>query len=219
MGDEGIITSETPSAESFRFAEIVQDTRPYQMVGYVEGTCPDATNPFGYVPPNGWRVSSCTWMPPGSHGVPAGRPVILVYCEPIRNIIPPEEPGALTSILYPEPSDNAEIIGSAHSIPGINGFYIEQKNYIRYAVYGKTLEQLGYVEGEQVVSHLKTSPVYEDIIDVDQYGYVAELINMRRIGEPEKLPTQQDGINPVIIFGIVSACLLVGFGYQVLKKK
>lgn len=217
MGDEGIITSKTPSAESFGFAEIVHDNRPYQMVGYVEGVCPDASNPFGYTPPNGWFVASCTWMPPGSHWVPPGRPVILVYCEPIRNDIPPTEPGELTSIMYPDPSENIEVPGSIYSIPGGLGFYIEQKNYIRYAVYGKTLDQLGYVEGEQVVSHLKTSPVYEDIIDVDQYGYVAELINIRRVGEPEKLPDQHDGVNPVIVLGIISACLLVGFGYQALK--
>ena len=220
MSDEGIVTNETPSAESFGFTEIAQDTRPYKMAGYVEGVCPDATNPFGYTPPNGWFVSSCTWMPPGSHGVPVGRPAILVYCEPIRNGIPPIDPGELTSIMYPDPSDRKEIAGRAYSIPDASGFFIEQYNYIRYAMYGRSLSDFGYVEGEQVVAYVILSPVYEDIIDVDQWGYVAELINIRKVGEPEKLPYQGDNKtlrNTILILTAVGAIVATAIGALIVE--
>lgn len=181
-----ITDTNVPSPEDFQFTEILDCTLPYQIVGYAEGRCPDASNPYGYVPPNGWRVSSCTMMPPGSHGVPDGANAILIYCEPIKAYVEPLEVGELTSILYPDPTDRVEITGTAHSIPDGSGFYIQQANYIRYAILGKTLAQYDYYEGEPVVAILKLSPVYEDIIDLDQWGYIAEMVDVRRPSEPEK---------------------------------
>lgn len=191
MGDEGIITDKTPKPEAFKFTEILHDTLPYQIVGYTEGRCPDATNPYGYLPPAGWKITSCNWMPPGTHGVAAGKPVILVYCEPIRNDIPPIGIGEITSALYPKPSETVEISGRAYTIPGTKGFYVEQKDSIRYSTYGIPLSQLGYVEGEQVVAKIKLSPVYEDIIDVDQWGYVADLIDIRKASDTNYSQTPQ----------------------------
>jgi len=109
MGDVGYITDNTPSRGDFRFTEVLEDARPYKMIGYVEGVCPDANNPYGYTPPYGWMITSCTWMPPGSHGVPVGQPAVLITCEPIKNNIPPLEPWEpIISILYPSPSDLVE---------------------------------------------------------------------------------------------------------------
>lgn len=222
-----ITDTNIPNPEDFRFTEILDDTLPYQIVGYAEGVCPDATNPYGYIPPSGWKVSSCTWMPPGSHGVSVGKPTILVYCEPIKPYVEPLEIGELTSILYPDPSDHAVITGRAYSIPGLNGFYIEQDNYIRFSMYEKTLAQLGYLEGEQVVASVKLSPVYEDIIDVDQWGYVAQLIDIRRESEPEKLseiPRDSQyiaGVDPVLIVAgvaVAAGAALVG-GYILLHSR
>jgi len=222
MGDEGIITDKTPKPEDFKFTEIVSDTLPYQIVGYAEGRCPDSINPYGYIPPTGWKVTSCNWMPPGTHGVAEGKPVILVYCEPIRNEIPPIGIGELTSALYPRPSDNVIIEGRAYSIPGISGFYIEQLNYIRYAVYGISLPNLDYAEGEQIIAHVKLSSVYEDIIDVDQWGYTAELIDIKRASEPEKLlmqePPKLDLITALALGG-AGVALLGGYIWYNSRRK
>jgi len=195
MGSEGYITDETPTPEDFRFTEVVEDSRPYKIVGYAEGQCPDSLNPYGYTPPSGWMVTSCTWMPPGSHGVRAGGNTILVYCEPIKNDIPEVDYGdELTSIIKPKPHDRVEIAGNAYSIPNGNGFYIQQANYIRYAITGVNLDAFGYTEGEPVVAVIKLSPVYEDIIDLDQWGYIVEqLIDIHRPGEPGKPYSQTIG--------------------------
>ena len=222
MGSEGYITENTPKPEDFRFTEILDDTLPYKIVGYAEGRCPDAANPYGYVPPTGWFVSSCTMMPPGSHGVVAGGNTILVYCEPIKNDIPQLEDGELTSILYPAPSDRVEITGTAHAIPDGSGIYIQQANYIRYAILGKTLEQYDYYEGEPVVAILKLSPVYEDIIDLDQWGYIAEMVDVRRPSEPEKPLSETIGGKSnfttlaLEALAIISLCTA---GYYVLTHK
>jgi len=220
MGDEGYITDKTPEPEAFRFSEIVEDTRPYKMIGYVEGVCPDSSAPYGYIPPTGWVTTSCTWMPPGSHGVGAGRPTILVTCEPIKNDIPPIDVGELTSVLYPRPTDRVTITGQAYSIPGVDGFYIEQPNSIRYATYGISLANLGYVEGEQVVARVKLSPVYEDIIDIDQWGYIAELIDIKRAIETDK-SLAQPTLTPVGVLALGGAglALLGGFIWYNLRQK
>lgn len=222
MGSEGYITANTPNPEAFRFTEILEDTRPYKMIGYAEGVCPDANNPYGYFPPSGWKITSCTMMPPGTHGGSYGKSMILVTCEPIKNDIPPIEPGELTSVLYPHPSASETITGSAYSIPGIDGFYIEQPNYIRYAVYGITLQSLDYVEGEQVIARVKLSAVYEDIIDVDQWGYTAELIDIKRANEPEKLVLEEKpkiDLITALALGGAGAALLGGYIWYNHRRK
>jgi hypothetical protein len=217
-----ITDTNIPSPEDFRFTEILDDTLPYQIVGFCEGVCPDSANPFGYVPPVGWKVSSCNMMMPGSHGVPTGKPTILVYCEPIKAYVDPSETGELTSILYPHPSDNEIITGRAYSIPDTYGFYIERPNYIRYAVYGITLPSLDYAEGEQIIAHVKLSSVYEDIIDVDQWGYTAELIDIKRINESEKLVMQETpklDLITTLALGGVGALLLGGYIWYNHRRK
>lgn len=224
MGSEGYITNKTPAPEDFRFTEVVEDTLPYRMVGYVSGTCPDSSNPYGYTPPSGWMVTSCTMMPPGSHGVAAGRNTILVYCEPINNDIPEVESGdELTSILYPKPADRVEITGTAFSIPNGAGFFIQQANYLRFAITGVNLDAFGYHEGEPVVAIVKLSPVYIDIIDLDQYGFIVEqLIDIRRPGEPEKPISQTIGGEtsytlPLALAG-VSAAFIAGYVWLKSRK-
>lgn len=211
-----MIDNAIPSPEDFRFTEILDCTLPYQIVGYAPGTCPDSLNPYGgYIPPDGWKVTSCTWMPPGSHGVPDGANAILVYCEPIKAYVEPLEDGELTSILYPKPSDHVEITGTAHAMPDGTGFFIEQ-NYIRYAILGKSLAQYDYYEGEPVIAILKLSPVYEDIIDLDQWGYIAEMVDIRRPSEPEKPYSETIGgktNNTLLWMGAGAAASLFLVGY------
>jgi hypothetical protein len=209
-----ITDTNIPSQEDFRFTEILDCTLPYHIVGYTAGTCPDSSNPYGYVPPTGWKVASCTMMPPGSHGVEAGQPAVLISCEPIKADVEPMEIGELTSVLYPHPSDNEIITGRAYSIPDVDGFYIEQPNYMRYAIYGITLSNLDYAEGEQIIAHVKLSSIYEDIIDVDQWGYTAELIDIKRINESEKLAMQEPPkLNLITALALGGAGVLLLGGY------
>lgn len=93
------------SIEEFGFTEVSEDNIPYRVVGYAPGTCTGTT---AFTPPVGWQVTSCTQMPPGSHGVvSAAQPVVLVFCSPIASVI------AIDTIT-PAPEPFAEIGG----IPG-----------------------------------------------------------------------------------------------------
>ena len=180
-----ITDTNIPNPEDFGFTEILDDTLPYKIVGYARGVCPDADNPYGYAPPVGWKITSCTAMPPGSHGVPTGKPTILVYCEPVVSStnIPPADYDQ--SIIYPVPTDRIVVTGHAYSVPGYNAFYIEQLNFIRYSVSGMSLGTLGYQEGESVVAALKLPAGYLNSIGADKWGYTAELLDIRREGEAE----------------------------------
>ena len=219
-----------PSPEDFGFTEILDNDLPYKIVGYARGVCPDASNPYGYAPPTGWKITSCTTMPPGSHGVPEGKPTILVYCEPTvaTATIPPSEFDS--SIIYPVPTDKKVIMGKAYSIPGFDAFYIEQADYVRYSVAGTSLLKLGYDEGESVIAALKLSPVYQDIIGLDKWGYTSELLDIRREGEPEtqseiEIATGSDmfGFDPLLIKiagAAIAGLVVVGLvAHQHYKKR
>jgi hypothetical protein len=179
-----ITDTNIPSPEDFGFTEILDDTLPYKIVGYARGVCPDATNPYGYAPPAGWMITSCTKMPPGTHGVPAGKPVILVYCEPKVSTMNMPKAEFDSSIMYPEPVDKKVITGHVFSIPNYEAFYIEQSDFIRYSINGTSLKTLGYNDGESVVATIQIPSGYMNSIGIDEWGYTAKLIDIRREGEP-----------------------------------
>lgn len=84
----------------FGFTEVQDNEIPYHVAGYAKAECSDPSklNSFQYTPPTGWVVTSCIWMPPGSHGVPEGQPCVLVWCEPKSKAVAiTESPG-----LFPE---------------------------------------------------------------------------------------------------------------------
>lgn len=218
-----ITDTNIPAPEDFGFTEILDDTLPYQIVGYAKGVCPDAQNPYGYAPPLGWKVTSCTTMPPGSHGVAAGKPTILVYCEPISAVV--KAPDYDSSIIYLEPTDRKVVSGFIHAVPGDNAFYIEQSDYIRYSVSGMTIETLGYDEGESVVAALKLSAVYQDIIGVDKWGYTAELLDIRRAREPEtqseidiNTNSNETNVDPWTIATIAGCIVSIAIGIHYLYR-
>jgi len=200
-----ITDTNIPSPEDFGFTEILDNDLPYKIVGYARGVCPDAANPYGYAPPVGWKITSCTKMPPGSHGVRDGEPTILVYCEPTVATATVPIPNYDQSIIYQEPSDKKVVSGHIYSVPVENAFYIEQSNRIRYSVVGTTLQTLGYNEGESVIAALKIPEGYLESTP-DEWGYTAELIDIRREGEPEtqseiEINTNSDifGFDPLLI--------------------
>jgi hypothetical protein len=205
-----ITDTNIPTAEDFGFTEILDDRLPYKITGYARGVCPDSANPYGYSPPVGWKITSCTKMPPGTHGVAAGKPVILVYCEPFPATMnmPPAEFDS--SIMYPEPTDKKVITGRVFSIPNHESFYIEQDNLIRYSIDGTSLTTLNYNDGDKVVATIQIPAGYMNSIGVDEWGYTAKLIDIRREGET---PTQSElavnsgsdssgGIDPWVILAV-----------------
>jgi len=208
-----ITDTNIPQPEDFGFTEILDDTLPYKIVGYARGVCPDANNPYGYAPPVGWKITSCTAMPPGSHGVSEGKPTILVYCEPVKAVVAPAD--YEQSIMYPVPTDRMVVSGRAYSVPGFDAFYIEQDNFTRYSMSGMSLSTLGYEEGENVVAAVRLPEAYMGAIGVDKWGYTAELIDIRREGEPEtqseadintgtnNAPIIEPWAIPVLIGGII----------------
>lgn len=203
-----MITENSPTQNDFHFTEILDNTLPYRIVGYAAGSCPDSLHPYGYTPPTGWKVSSCTWMPPGSHGVAVGMPTVLISCEKINVNV--DEGVDTMSALYPKPSENTIVQGKAYTIPGVEGFYIEQPNGMRYAVYGITLANIDYPEGIEVIAKLRLSPVYEDIIDVDQWGYIGELINIRKAADTVTPPMDISKNMFFVVGAAIASVLLIG---------
>jgi hypothetical protein len=147
-------------------------------------------------------------MPPGSHGVAVGMPTVLISCEKINVNV--DEGVDTMSALYPKPSENTIVQGKAYTIPGVEGFYIEQPNGMRYAVYGITLANIDYPEGIEVIAKLRLSPVYEDIIDVDQWGYIGELINIRKAADTVTPPMDISKNMFFVVGAAIASVLLIG---------
>jgi hypothetical protein len=94
------MTFEGLTIDDFGFTEVLDNEIPYHVAGYVKGVCndPNRIDSYVYLPPKGWKITSCIKMPAGSHGVPDGQPCVLVWCEPSNEIIEiNESPG-----LFPE---------------------------------------------------------------------------------------------------------------------
>lgn len=108
------MTFEGLTIEKFGFTEVVEDDIPYHVAGFAKASCATSCNnndPYQYIPPKGWEVTSCIVMPSGTHGVPVGQPTVLVWCKPTSDIISIDEsPG-----LFPQ---------AFKQIGGLPGFII-----------------------------------------------------------------------------------------------
>lgn len=123
------MTFETLTIGKFGFTEVMHDEIPYRVAGYARGMCSDSSrfNTDRYIPPKGWLVTSCIQMPDGTHGVAAGEPTILVWCEPDAEIIEIDESPSLDAQLKP--------IGGLTGVgilTGITGFAIAAYLYLKH---------------------------------------------------------------------------------------
>jgi hypothetical protein len=104
------MTIEETTIESFGFTEVVDSEIPYHVAGYAKGVCSDPyeVDSYTYVPPKGWKATSCTLMPFGTHGVPAGQPTVLVWCEPDSDLVAITE----SPTLSPQNPDGMPVIAA-----------------------------------------------------------------------------------------------------------
>jgi hypothetical protein len=186
MGNVGYITREnTPPIEAFKYTEILEDSLPYSITGYAKGSFPGT---YGeYLPPAGWRVKSCVKIADGTHGMAAGEPVVLVTCERIPSYVVKsssvEETNESTSELYQKPSNRIVIGGKIYTTNEASSRtkIVETETGLVYSVYGLSMANLGYSEGEDIVAVLYK---YDNS---DNTGCLAEFIDIRRASEPERV--------------------------------